>query len=40
MPTSYVGHHIYLDEWFIFDGEDWEEWRFGFNFLDDNGGAN
>lgn len=23
-----------MDQWYVFGGEDWEEWRFGFNILD------
>jgi hypothetical protein len=34
-PNSYVGSHIYLDYWNLFGGEEWEEWRFGFEIVDE-----
>lgn len=35
-PNGYVGSNIYLDNWGVFDGQEWEEWRFGFEIVDEN----
>ena len=35
-PNSYISDSIYLDNWGIFGGQEWDEWRFGFEIIDAN----
>jgi hypothetical protein len=39
IPDGYWGHWIFLDQWFIFGYEDWEEWNFGVVIRDEQTGG-